>query len=431
MGELRLLHFADLHLGVEAGGRTNPSSGLNQRVHDVCDRLDEVCQTVENDGVHAVIFAGDAFMNPRPSPTLQKLFAQGLRRLVRSGAAVFLLVGNHDLPKMAGIAHPHAIYPALEVEGVVVGDRARAYEVALAPDAPVPCLQVAALPHFSRAEVTAQLREDEDPQAFIEARVSDRVRALGGSVEPSLPAVFAGHCHVTQAEVGRAQTLFGVSDVEVSLSTLTSGQPFPYYALGHVHGRQVLQDHPFVAYSGSLERVDFGEGDRVDVPPQGKIATKEGESKGFFRFDLAERDGSWALKGDPEFRPVHARRFLTVALGDLDPSDPASDIATRIGRAREEGARWDDAFVRVVGSLGGADRGRVTAVMVRASMPEAYDVRLSLEAPDRSGVRDPRFATRMGEIEALERYVESREDWADDRAELVRVGRELVNEVLG
>ena len=47
MRELRVIHFADLHLGVEAGGRPNPETGLNQRIHDVCDRLDELCRVAE------------------------------------------------------------------------------------------------------------------------------------------------------------------------------------------------------------------------------------------------------------------------------------------------------------------------------------------------------------------------------------------------
>jgi len=428
---LRLLHFADLHLGVETGGRTNPSTGLNQRIHDVCDRLGEVCETVARERVHAVLFAGDAFMNPRPSPTLQTLFAQGLRELTRAGAAVFLLVGNHDLPKMAGIAHPHAIYRALEVDGVVIGDRAQVYELALAGDAPVPALHVAALPHFSRAEVTAQLPEGEDPTKFIEDRVAERVRALGTSIDTGAPAVFVGHCHVNQAEIGSAQTLFGVSDVEVSLSTLTSGQPFPYYALGHVHGRQVLRDDPFVAYSGSLERVDFGEGERVDVPREAGVSKRDADAKGFFRFDLIERNGSWQLAETPEFRPVCARRFVSVRVGELEVTDPGADLAHRITKARAEGIEFDDAFVRVLGSVGVADRGRVTSATLRSLVSEAYDVRLALETHEASFVRDPRFAQRMTELEALEQYVDSREDWASDRDELLRLGRELAAEVLG
>ena len=426
MHRLRVLHFADLHLGVETGGRPNPSTGLNQRVHDVCDRLDEVCATVEQDGVHAVLFAGDAFMNPRPSPTLQKLFAERIRRIVDAGAGVFLLVGNHDLPKMAGIAHPHSIYTALDVDGVVVGDRAKVYGVR-AGDLE---LQVAALPHFSRAQVTAQLPEGTDPAVHIEQQLSERIRAVGRQIDPALPSVFAGHCHVSNAQIGAGQTLFNVSDVEVSLSTLTTDQPFPYYALGHVHGRQVLLDDPFVAYSGSLERVDFGEGDEFVVTNRA-VTHKRADPKGLFRFDLVHDAGSWRLAGAPEFRPVDARRFITLRMGRLGAEDPMADLERYIVRARDAGFDAHDAFVCLAGTIDAADRRRVTSSAARSLLEEAYDVRLALDVADHAVVRDPRFAERMSELEALERYVETRDDWADDRDELLRLGRELVSEVIG
>jgi DNA repair protein SbcD/Mre11 len=351
--------------------------------------------------------------------------------MVRSGAAVFLLVGNHDLPKMAGIAHPHSIYPALEVEGVVVGERAEVYTLPLGPAAPIAALQVAALPHFSKAEVTSQLPADEDPQPYIERRIAERVSALGEAVDPSLPSIFAGHCHVTQADIGEAQTLFGVSDVEVSLSTLTSGQPFPYYALGHVHRRQVLREDPFVAYSGSLERVDFGEGDRIGVPADGAIERREAEPKGFFRVDLVCDDGGWRLAEVPEFRTVAARRFVTLRVGELDAKDPAGDLERRLSRAREGAVDLADAFVRIVGTVDAVDRSRVTAASARSLVPDAYEVRLVLDTREATMVRDPRFATRMTELEALEHYLSEREDWAADRDDLLRLGRELVAEVLG
>jgi exonuclease SbcD len=426
---LKLLHLADLHLGVQSGGRLDPKSGLNQRFIDVCDRFDEVCALAEAEGVHAVLFAGDAFNNQHPNPTLQSLFASRVRRLARGGASVFLLIGNHDLPKMASLHHPFSIYDALEVEGVVVGDRAKVYRLPLR-DAPVPELQVAALPHFSRHQALALIGEDvDDPDAEIERLVEQTVRRLGDDVDPSLPSVFVGHCHVQQAEIGDGHSLFGVSDVEVSLSTLTSGQPFAYYALGHVHKHQVLSRDPFVAYPGSVERIDHGEGSRVDVAPDGKVSVRLGETKGFLRADLIHGE-TWQLAGEPSFREVHARPFVTIRLGDIDNHDPIADVARRIAAVRDAGLDLSDALVRVTGTIPSADRGRVTTARVRELIAEAYDVRLGLDAAGTALVRDPRFAERMTEIEALERFIETKDEWADDKAELLRLARELIAETL-
>lgn len=428
-GTLRLLHFADLHLGVQSGGRIDPKSGLNQRIVDVCERLDALCVAAEQQAVHAVLFAGDAFNNQHPNPTLQSLFASRVRRLARSRIAVFLLIGNHDLPKAASLAHPFSIYEALEVEGVVVGDRAQVYRVPLRDDAPAPVLQVAALPHFSKHHVLAGLAEGtDDPDALIEQQVARTVRSLGSSVDPALPSVFVGHCHVNQADVGPAHSLFGVSDVEVSLSTLLTGQPFPYFALGHIHKRQVLSQEPFVAYPGSLERVDFGEGERIDVTEAGVGNAREAEPKGYYRFDL--RAPSWTIDGEPRFEEIVARRFITLRMGELSVTDPLDDVTNRVRVARASGCTFDDAFVRVTATLAAPDRARLSAAAVRGLFSEAYDVRLALDVQSSAAIRDPRFAERMSEIEALDRFLQTKDDWADDSEELLRMGRELIKDVI-
>jgi len=39
---IRILHFADLHIGMENYGRLDPETGLNLRVVDFLRRMDEV-----------------------------------------------------------------------------------------------------------------------------------------------------------------------------------------------------------------------------------------------------------------------------------------------------------------------------------------------------------------------------------------------------
>lgn len=427
MDAVRLIHFADLHLGVETGGRPDPETGLNQRIRDVCDRFDELCAVAESEGVHAVLFCGDAFKHQHPTPTLQRLFAERVRRLVRGGIRVFLLVGNHDLPKMAALSHPFSIYDALEIPEVLVGDRADVYRLPMPPGCPAPELQIGALPHFSRHQVLARLPEGTaDPDELIAEQLAATVRGLGEALDPGLPSVFCGHCHVNQAEVGRAQALFGISDVEVSLSTL--GSAFPYYALGHVHRRQVLSSAPFVAYSGSLERVDHGEGSVVDVSEDGEVrVARAGDEKGFYRVDLVGDEDGWRLACEPRFHPVGARPFVTVRIGRLDGSEPTEAVRGRLERLRGAGVELEGAFVKVACAVEAADRARLRRRELREALPEAYDVRLAVETlSEEVAVRDPRFAHRMGELEALERYLETREDWAEDRDALLELGRELI-----
>ena len=118
---IRLLHFADIHIGMENYGAIDPTTGVNQRVQDFVARLVEVVDMAENDKADLVIFAGDAFKTRDPNPTYQRAFARQIMRLSRLDIPAVLLVGNHDMPVMEKRASSVDIYRTLEVPNVFVG----------------------------------------------------------------------------------------------------------------------------------------------------------------------------------------------------------------------------------------------------------------------------------------------------------------------
>ncbi|MFP4324011.1 MAG: exonuclease SbcCD subunit D, partial [Anaerolineales bacterium] len=97
---LRVLHFADIHIGMENYGRTDPVTGLSSRVMDFVRRLDDMVEYARAHEVDLVIFAGDAFKTRNPNPTYQREFAYRIQDLAEL-CPVVLLVGNHDLPTNA------------------------------------------------------------------------------------------------------------------------------------------------------------------------------------------------------------------------------------------------------------------------------------------------------------------------------------------
>ena len=63
---IRLLHFADVHIGMENYGRTDPATGLSSRVVDFLRRMDEMVAYARDHEVDLAIFAGDAFRVAQP-----------------------------------------------------------------------------------------------------------------------------------------------------------------------------------------------------------------------------------------------------------------------------------------------------------------------------------------------------------------------------
>ena len=82
---MRLLHFADLHIGVETYGRPLPERGWSSRMQDFLDAFDHLVAYALAEGVDAVIFAGDAYKAREPTQTHQREFARRIRRVSDAG----------------------------------------------------------------------------------------------------------------------------------------------------------------------------------------------------------------------------------------------------------------------------------------------------------------------------------------------------------
>ena len=255
---MRILHFADLHIGVENYGRIDPNTGLSSRLGDFLRSYDELVDYAIDEGIDLVLFAGDAYKSRDPSQTHQREFARRIARLSAAGIPTFLLVGNHDTPQVIAQATALEIFPTLNVANVYIGDRLQTYIVETR-DGP---LQVVALPWIKRSDFLATnaargMTHGEINQA-IEQGISRAIQAQVESLDSDIPAVLAGHVTISQSTLASEQTMMLGHD-HVLLNSNVALPQFEYVALGHIHRHQVLSRNPYVVYAGSLQRVDFGE----------------------------------------------------------------------------------------------------------------------------------------------------------------------------
>ncbi|MDO8689704.1 MAG: exonuclease SbcCD subunit D, partial [Dehalococcoidia bacterium] len=314
---MKLLHFSDLHIGVENYGRPDPDTGLSTRLLDFLAAYDELVDYAIAARVDAVLFAGDAYKSRDPSQTHQREFARRIARLAAEGIPVFLVTGNHDLPAIAGRASALDIFPTLAIERVFVSDH---ISTTILPTRAGP-LQIVALPWVRRSQFltrddTRNLTLDQITQRLQE-RLTNALTWELQRLDPNLPAVLVGHVTVSGATVGTERSMMLGRDHVLLLSTLAS-PALDYVALGHVHKHQVLGYNPTVAYSGSLQRVDFSE---------------EAEDKGFCVIDLDEKQPAGSRLRRFDFHPVKARPFLTIDVevqpGDDDPTRRVLDAIAR------------------------------------------------------------------------------------------------------
>lgn len=111
---MKLLHTADIHLGVKTHGRRDPDTGLHTRLLDVRRSLDAVVERALGADVDAFLFCGDAYHTADPTPTQQRMFAESLQPLSDADIPLVLIIGNHDHPVTYGRASSLDIFEYLD-----------------------------------------------------------------------------------------------------------------------------------------------------------------------------------------------------------------------------------------------------------------------------------------------------------------------------
>ena len=401
---IHLLHFADVHIGMENYGRLDPSTGTSSRVRDFLDRLDEVIDFGIEHEMDLAVFAGDAFKNRDPEPTQQREFAARIKRLA-DAVPTLLLVGNHDMPGMAAKASSMDIFQALDVPGVILGARpeGRVIETRNGP------VFLAWMPYPSRNRLLArdeyQGNSIEELEMALRKVVAEILGDLALQAEAhDMPRVLAGHLAAAEAKLGSERTVMLGRDVTVFTSTLAE-PAWDYVALGHIHKHQDLNPggRPPVVYSGSLERIDFGE---------------EGEPKGFCWVELERGGTRWS------FHQVQARPFKTVHVDARDQSDP-----TEATLAAVEGMSLAGAVVRLIIRLRADQQTGFREREVEAGLGEASSVvivrEVETEARARLGDLSPEALTP---IQLVDIFFQTRQEAPERQQALLGRAEELMRD---
>lgn len=240
---IKLLHLADIHLGLENYGCIDPRTGLNSRLLDFLESFDYAVDYTLKNNIDLVLFAGDAYKTRSPSPTYQREFAKRIKKIA-SKIPVVLLVGNHDIPQALGKANTLDIYKTLEVENVYVARKAEIIELNLSKGQTI---QIATLPWLPKDFLATREDYKAKPIQEIYRMMSEKlqkiVEDLALKVKPDFPAVLLAHATVAGAEYGSEHKVFMGSDVILPLNIFT-GKPWDYVALGHLHKHQVLNGKP-------------------------------------------------------------------------------------------------------------------------------------------------------------------------------------------
>lgn len=425
---IRVLHFADVHIGMENYGRMHPDYGMNTRIVDINTRLRGMIAYVEEHGVDLIVFAGDAFKNRQPNPTLQRLFAKRIQELAAL-APVVMIVGNHDVPTVTQRASSLDIYSVLNVPNVLVMETWDIQAVTTARGT----VQIAAAPYPLKDDILQGLvaREDnsESDNGENGRRMGDVTRETIEAMHIGLrdlatraaqsddPRLLIGHFSVSGAQFGSEREMSLGNDPVVMLSEIAD-PAWDYVAMGHIHNHQDLTaklrntggKFPPVVYSGSLERISFNE---------------EADRKGFCMINLSRGGTTYT------FVPVEARAFRTLHADLRDSDDPMGALSRQI-----EAADLTDMIVRVMiqatheneRHLRDAD---IHKLLEGRGVSYVAGIHKEIERPTRSRIGEESRVDHMTHAELLGTWLKTRNTPADRAQQLIAAAEVLVHEVDG
>lgn len=374
---------------MENYAKLDPETGLSTRLLDFFETFDFIVDLSIKESVDAVVFAGDAYKTRDPNPTQQRGFGERVKRLAKAGIPTVLVVGNHDTPNAEGKANTLDIYSALEIDSVWVSRTPQYLKIPTKSGD----LQVITLPWLHKNDYKT---------------VGDKITMLYNKITPASPAIFLSHSEVEGSQYGSEKGMAIANDVTIPLPLLQDKR-LDYVALGHIHKHQVLSkpnDKPLVVYSGSPQRIDFGE---------------EKEDKGVCLVTIDDHKASF------EFVSTSARIFRTIKVV-LKPNDP-NPTQTVISEIEKHDIK--DAIVRVVIDIPSECEKELQMDAIKKALKDANyiaGISRNVERVERMRIEGADEVERLTPIEALKKYFEAKKISPERQKELEKYAAQLLEQ---
>jgi DNA repair protein SbcD/Mre11 len=225
----------------------------------------------------------------------------------------------------------------------------------------------------------------------------------------TVPRLLTGHFSVAGATVSSERTVMLGRDLMVSPGTL--GDPrWDYVALGHIHKHQNLTPKgaygPPIVYSGSLERIDFGEAY---------------DPKGFCWIELQRDLTQW------QFVPVKARPMIELHIDARNPTDTPNHQVSRA--IQQQKGSLADSIVKVKIQLTPETSAQLSDIPIRDELVKCgvfhiAAIQREVERRDRPRLQvSPEGLTHE---QLLTHYLQHSIPDADRRERLMDLGRDLM-----
>lgn len=270
---MKVICFADLHIGQKAYCKIEPESGLHQREIRAIKILNKIVNDAIKNQIDVVIFAGDMFKNNLPNPTLINKVNEAFLKLSNNKIYTLILDGNHDVSKLKAFSSGLHQFQSLQIPYIT---QTRFYQ-----------------------EELITINDETYRFIFLPTHHSkDEIENLVSNIDDKYKTIIIGHLTIKNANLNDWNVIDNDDCID---KEIFKKKNILAVILGHLHKHQILNYDPFIFYCGSADRIDFSE---------------EKQDKGYVYLEISDKID------DVKFVSLkNTQKFLTISLDCQDESN--------------------------------------------------------------------------------------------------------------
>lgn len=242
--------IGDTHFGAGFNlGKIDPDTQLNSRLLDFSNTFNSIIDNFLRQGVKLVVLTGDIFETRHPTSAQLNVFSRCLTRAVNKGLEIIIVVGNHDQQRTISTTTLD-VFHSLELDNVSVYADMGLHTI---KDDYGKNIDLFLMPYRDRRMLAA------DTNADAIEMISDelgRLRARTLNEDKEHCRIIVGHFMMGKPGEFVDPDSFSINELMLPLEIF---EGFDATIMGHVHQHEVISKDPVIIYSGSMEKVSFGE----------------------------------------------------------------------------------------------------------------------------------------------------------------------------
>ena len=369
---MKIITFADAHIGISTYSTIDPKTNLNTRVLDSLNGIDQIINYAEENNIKYILFAGDMFKNALPSPTLVREINKRIKASAEKGIKWIIQDGNHDVSPL---------------------------ETAKSALDPLSTLKVENVEH-TRFEKTYMIDNNIRVLVLPTYTTQEEVENILSKYNDNIKTIVMGHFTSLNAKLN--DWLIASNEDAIDIKIFQKPNILAV-VLGHLHKHQILNTNPLSYYCSSTIRTDFNE---------------EHDKKGFVVLDI---DNNYNVSYI--FKEIKTQEFLSVKMDLVGEEDAQANVMSYLNHIKND---LNNKVVRVQLTLdkeNNIDDNEILEFLKNNNV--SYIANISKIFDREQLIRNKDINEQITEEEALREYFKDN----SDKDEIIKLGISIINEM--